>query len=66
MWTVTGPQADKDKEKEGAEDTNGCHAFLILTRPDSSMVRELSRCEWERVLTETDMLLFEVYTQLFV
>lgn len=44
MWTVEGPKSDeaKDKrehEKEGSADTeeNG-HAFLILSRPDSSMV----------------------------
>ncbi|WAR13668.1 CPSF1-like protein [Mya arenaria] len=36
MWTVTGPPQEGEKGEDDEDETDG-HAFLILTRPDSSM-----------------------------
>ncbi|XP_052231440.1 cleavage and polyadenylation specificity factor subunit 1-like isoform X1 [Dreissena polymorpha] len=36
MWTVMGPPQEEGQNKEGEE--TGGHAFLILTRSDSSMI----------------------------
>ncbi|XP_060568895.1 cleavage and polyadenylation specificity factor subunit 1-like [Ruditapes philippinarum] len=37
MWTVTGPKTSGDKDDDEKEIQDG-HAFLILSRPDSSMI----------------------------
>ncbi|XP_052818827.1 cleavage and polyadenylation specificity factor subunit 1-like isoform X2 [Mya arenaria] len=37
MWTVTGPPQEGEKGEDDEDETDG-HAFLILTRPDSSMI----------------------------